>query len=331
MQQITASSVGIALFVLTLCATAQSTEADPAVIFQQAVDAYDNEDYILASSLFRQANAISFNWKLLYNIGQSEAAAKRNGLALQAFEEYLTRAGDDITLERREEVVREIQRLKLIVGMLEVDAPAGAIVMVDGEMRDKVPLMGPIMISAGIAHNVTIVFDDQQILQQNIRVSGGNTLTLKATPLATSQPPEETAQTDDNTQSTTKTDSESDAVAQNHRAATKTRKPLGPILMATGVTILGTGLALGGIAYKNGTDLDDRYPNGVPGTKSDDVDRVNTLALTADILIPVGAAVAVSGFVVWMIQRKKANKSEAVAPTAFVGPDVLGISLAGRF
>lgn len=321
-------------FIVPLSARALDDGDAAAKAFEKGINAYNKDDYETAASYFRKANELSFSWKILYNIGQSEAAAKRNGLALQAFEEYLTRAGDDISQTRRDEVVSEIRRLKLIVGMLEVDAPKGAIVFVDGEKRDTLPLLGPVMISAGIAHEVVIELDGKTLHRQKIRVSGGHTQKIVATLRDQSGPPSTKPSPSDSLLSDVSDDDgnapsggDTSSPAADRRAA-----PLaGPLLMAGGGAIAVAGLAVGGVAWKQGVDLDDAYPNGVPSTKRDEVDRVNHMALAADILIPVGAAACVTGFVIWMIQRRKGKKEPAASPVSLVAPGMLGAGLSGQF
>ena len=73
-------------------------------LFQKGADLYENSAFDRAADAFRQAYAIRPSWKLYYNIGQSEAAAKHYGLALEAFEKYLAEGGDDVEKERSDEV-----------------------------------------------------------------------------------------------------------------------------------------------------------------------------------------------------------------------------------
>jgi hypothetical protein len=166
------------VFPSILSAEDKAAEADAA--FKEGVSLYGQEKYEQAADAFRRANELRFNWKILYNIGQSESSAKRFGEALLAFEEYMVRGGDDIYITRRDEVIEEIQRLKLLVGYLEIEAPNGAMVYVDGKEKGGAPLAGPVPISAAIAHKVRVVLNHRPVIERNVRVSGGQTLTLRA-------------------------------------------------------------------------------------------------------------------------------------------------------
>ncbi len=95
---------------------------------------------------------------MLFNIGQCEAAAKRYGLALEAFEGYLIKGGDDVPEEKRVFVDGEVKRLQGMVGAIEVEASDGAEISVDGMVRAKTPLVGPLRVEAG-AHVVVLSKD----------------------------------------------------------------------------------------------------------------------------------------------------------------------------
>ena len=69
---------------------------------------------------------------MLYNIGQSAASAKYFGIAYEAFELYLSKGGDDVAEQRRNEVMAEMDRLFKMVGSFDVVTPPGCVVEVDG-------------------------------------------------------------------------------------------------------------------------------------------------------------------------------------------------------
>lgn len=101
-------------------------------LFREGAAFFKKSEYSKAAESFRAAYKMRPNWKVLYNIAQSEAAAKRHGLALTAFERYLALGGDDVVEARQKEVEKEIERLKKMVGYVTVEAPEGATILVDG-------------------------------------------------------------------------------------------------------------------------------------------------------------------------------------------------------
>ena len=82
-----------AVLVALLSSTVFAEDEDPkdkaVQAFQEGKRLYGDKKFKEAADAFRLANHLRRSWKLLYNIGQCEAAAKRYGMALDAFERYV--------------------------------------------------------------------------------------------------------------------------------------------------------------------------------------------------------------------------------------------------
>jgi tetratricopeptide (TPR) repeat protein len=97
------------------------------VAFNDGTELFEQQKFSDAARRFRDAYEIRPNWKLLYNIGQCEAAARRYGVALELFESYMAAGGDNIDQERTRELIGEMERLRNLVGFLDFqDLPMGA-------------------------------------------------------------------------------------------------------------------------------------------------------------------------------------------------------------
>jgi tetratricopeptide (TPR) repeat protein len=147
----------LALMVVVCTASEQlsAQEPDPAkAAFERGVKLYQDGDFPLAAAAFREAYDLKPAWKILFNIGQAEAAAKRYGLALEALQQYLVQGGDDVPGDRQEEVRGEVKRLLDLVGMLQIEAAAGAEITVDDVARGTAPLSGVVPVTAGVDHLV---------------------------------------------------------------------------------------------------------------------------------------------------------------------------------
>ncbi len=140
--------------------------------FQEGSAFFEQKKFEDAVRSFRAAYKIKPTWKLHYNIAQAETAAKRYGLALEQFESYLAKGGDDVLTDREQEVLREIDRLRLLVGVLEVDASPGTEVYVDAIHRGTVPLKGLIRVAVG-DHNVTMKYGGKAIFSRRLKIAGG--------------------------------------------------------------------------------------------------------------------------------------------------------------
>ena len=117
-----------AVFWLSVPAVAIEEARD---LHQKGVELFKSEKYEEAAKAFREAHRLRPTWKLFYNIGQCEAASKRYGLALEAFEAYLVRGGDNVPEDRREYVSAEIRRIQPLVGILDIESDAGIEVLID--------------------------------------------------------------------------------------------------------------------------------------------------------------------------------------------------------
>ena len=67
---------------------------------------------------------------------------------MKTFEKYVASGGDEIPADREREVLDEITRLRKLVGSLDIVAPAGSVVLIDGIKRGILPVPGLIKVTA---------------------------------------------------------------------------------------------------------------------------------------------------------------------------------------
>jgi tetratricopeptide (TPR) repeat protein len=175
------TAVALALLGPT-AAAAQDAQGEARALFQLGTEAYDAERYEDALTAFTKADSLSPSWKLAYNIGQCQAALKRYGLALEAFERYLALGGDDVPADRRDEVLAELDRLRKMVGGVLVEGRDGAVLLVDGLERGRTPMNQPVLVTAGVEHRFEIRLGDELLEALTETVRGGATLEIDITP-----------------------------------------------------------------------------------------------------------------------------------------------------
>jgi tetratricopeptide (TPR) repeat protein len=172
----------IFMMMVTICAgkvCAQSSDLSAKEHFDQGAALYGAGEYEEAVVHFRLANELKPSWKLWFNIGQSEAACRRYGLALEAFEKYLAMGGDNVDASRFQDVVAEMRRLRELVGNLEISGgPDNAQVVVDGILRATLPLEVDLRVTAGIAHDLKIVTDEKMIHSQTVTVGSTSSVAI---------------------------------------------------------------------------------------------------------------------------------------------------------
>ncbi len=118
--------------------------------FQRAVTLFREGDFRSALVEFRRAYELSHNYKVLYNIGQTEYEVQDYAGALRSFQRYLVEGGAEIDAPRRASVEEEVKKLAVRVARVEIKTGAdGAEVLVDDVVVGKTPLAEPVLVSIG--------------------------------------------------------------------------------------------------------------------------------------------------------------------------------------
>ena len=313
-----------------------SSDEKAVACFQEGKALFKSARFTEAAAKFREANNLKPSWKLYYNIGQSEAAAKRHGLALEAFERFLSEGGDDIVESRRDQVLGEVERLRKIVGFLKIEAPAGTIVIVDDVRRGTAPVLMAFPVSVGARHEVRGELDGLVLGSQPFRVTGGQTVTIefyadliKEDAMYLREP------------------SVVEPTAPGPDASTTTSQPVQskPIesgahpMVISGWAILGTGAAaavaggvLGGIALAKNHDLSDRCGDEPCPEYGNDEKAINKMATASTALIAAGGTTLTTGIILLFVGKKKEKReSPALAFYPSVNRQQVAASLEWRF
>ena len=290
----------------------QSAEELAMAEFHAGIALFESGQYVEAANRFRSAMKHKSSWKMYYNIGQSEAAAQRYGLALEAFETYLVAGGDDVAVAKKDEVLKEIERLRLLVGVIDFRADEGASLVIDGYVRGTAPLEGVVRVAAG-PHQVQVTMNEEVIYDKRIKFAGGMTTVIDAT--TTAAPEATDADTGD-------AGIVNDGVmtADTRNAGKMPRKLLAGIITGgAGVVIAGVGVAFLIKGAKDDEEADGWNPAIAPQKNKIEDYNDNTLPLNRAMTITgltVGGAAMAAGAVLIMLglKDKKAGKAR-VLPT----------------
>ncbi len=296
-------SFAVLSLLLRPCMLVAADNLDKALAcFKEGKNLYKQRQYTGASQKFREAYELKPSWKLFFNIGQSEASAKRHGLALEAFERFLSEGGDDIFVERRDAVLREVERLRKIVGFIQVQAPDGTIVTIDDVKRGKAPVSMLLPVAVGFEHVVAGVLNGQELPRRRFRITGGQTITivLKAPPIQEEQPtgveiietavdPGRAPEADDDTD-------ESLSFQKNFPIVNT-----GWILSGIGAGTAVAGAVVGGMALSKNKDLvaacgDDPCPE-----KRNDRQSRDRLATASTALLATGGTIMAAGITLLVV------------------------------
>jgi hypothetical protein len=315
--------------------TPEATEA-----FEKASAAFKEGKYRRALDLFIKANRLKYSWKIEYNIGQSAAAAKQWGIALSAFEKYLSLGGDDIDPNRESEVMKETARLKSKVGLLNITAADGARIFIDDFERGRAPLQGPLSVNASVEQKIRAELEDGSRIEKTFTgpISGQTiSLDLTAPQKANEKPvitgPEKPEQTStstspDNSSPVEKTDASKPT--EPPRNETTGLKIAGFACLGVGAASLIAGAVTGGIALNKNGDLEKSCESN--DCYSEDYNKLyqrDNLATASSVLLAVGGVAAAAGVGLVIFDRVKSKKSETQKAALQIGPG--GLSIRGRF
>lgn len=315
------SVFGLLLSVLIACPSAFcDDEAAATEAFKTGIEHFNKSRYEEAVRDFRKANELHPSWKILFNIGQCEAALKRFGLAIEAFEGYVGEGGDDVPSARRDEVISELERLRAMVGVVKINGPYNLDIYVDGIHRGKTPISAGIMVSAGVPHEFRIMDGDVEWLVQTETARGGIALTIDVPASPNS---------DTGKKSGTKATGESDG--EDGASGLK----IGG-WVAVGV---GAGALVGGVvSLVMAKKADDDWVASCTVTGCSDTaarDKRDKLNPVGGVLLGVGGALVVTGTVLLIVDAVKGKKEESgevdVSLLPSAGPEFSGVMLRGTF
>lgn len=173
----------LCLLVLAMCFSwnglaDKKDEQRAAEAFKKGIDLYNTGKMDEAVGAFRRADALNPSWKIQYNIGQCEASLKRYGLAIEAFEQYLGQGGDEVPVERRDEVLRELDRLRRMVGTIIIKGEPDVDIYVDIVKYANTSSRSSIQVTAGVAHEITFMKKGKKLGSVKLLVSGGEVVEL---------------------------------------------------------------------------------------------------------------------------------------------------------
>lgn len=118
--------------------------------FQRGRELYEENDFQGALVEMRRAYELAPTYRLLFDIGQVYYQLQDYPNALRAFTQFLQDGRSEIAPQQREEVQREIEKLKGRVATLRITAThPDAEIAIDDVPVGKAPLPEPILVSPG--------------------------------------------------------------------------------------------------------------------------------------------------------------------------------------
>jgi hypothetical protein len=168
-------------------ATDESTTNMARARFKEGVAFYDKGEFEQARASFLQAYALKKHPAVLLNLAWS---CVKSGHALEAaryFKQFLAE-GEHITDKQRADANDGLKQARAKLAEVDVSAPQGAEVTVDGEHIGMAPLSEPVLVEAG-SHAIRVRSPDGATDQQTVTVLAGEKTTARFAHAAASPTP----------------------------------------------------------------------------------------------------------------------------------------------
>ena len=158
------------------------TKAQARELFNNAVEAHEQQRFSEALQLFEKAYGLSPAYAVLYNIGQVNAALGRPVEAVAAFEKYLAQGSAAISADRQAEVRLELDRQRARIGSLLLRVtPTAATVSIDGKALPATRTAAePLLLATG-DHSVVAFLDGYTTRTREVSVTAKSQFELELT------------------------------------------------------------------------------------------------------------------------------------------------------
>lgn len=284
----TAGALALSVPVWTPTAEAQPSRADEAKArYLKGVELHDEGDYQSALIEFRRSYELVPNFNVLFNIGQEYYQLADYANALRTFQQYFDEGGKRIPPNRREQVERDIDKLKSRVATVNIKTNvAGAELRVDDQLV-QIAIPGPVMMSAG-KRRIEVSKRGFRTVSRTEELAG-----QESRDLVFELVPEATVGQDGNNKPIV-------IIGDRQVGARDEGPPVAPIVMwsLTGGFVIAAGV-FGGLALANQGKLDDmkREPNHTEAELDESGKNVRNMAIACDVFL--GASLIGAGLSIY--------------------------------
>jgi hypothetical protein len=280
--------------------------------FTQGLKLYKDGDFDAALVQFERAYAVKPNFKVLYNIAQSNFELRQYVEARDALRRYLKEGEGQIDADRRTTVEGDLSELERRIAHVKLEVNVdGATVYVDGKKVGVTPLAARVDVNEG-QRTIAVESSERGSKQRVVRVAGGEEQTVQIqfeTATATTPP--------------------GGGGPTTREPAARGERGLGAGFWVTGIGALALGAGAGVTGYLALQARDDHKTNlerfGVSQAELDDSrDKAKTFALTTDLL--AGGAIVCAGVATVLLITHDSGSTQMGLG---VGPG--NVSLRGNF
>lgn len=147
--------------------------------FGRGLELYNEGNFAGALVEFDRAYELAPNYRVLFNIGQVKYQLQDYPGAMAAFQQYLKDGGAQIPADRREIVLKDIERLRSRVAYVKIEVnEAGATVSVDDRPVGTSPIPKAVAVSAG-RRKITASSDGAAPVTKFLDLAGGDEASVR--------------------------------------------------------------------------------------------------------------------------------------------------------
>jgi len=324
--------VALSISLLAWTSFARADDKDEAEKhFRAGVALQKSEDFNGAIAAFETSLRLYPSRAALFNLANCLRAAHRYDEAIDAHEKLLRDYGSELDEPMRSAALAQLQELQNLVGSLDVQVdPPDAEIWIDGRQVGRAPLPRAIFVSPG-EHDLQVqregyervnlrveVQSREQVSRQIHLERSTTTPTPHVPPLAptsaSAPPPPQPP-------------------PPMQSAPSSVLASTGWITAATGAACLAGATVTGTWALRLDADLNDACKGGhCPVARSGDVNRLDALTTTTNVLTGVGVALTAAGVTMILANPARTPERPSHAPLSLsVGPGVFAATVRQRF
>jgi len=262
--------------------------------FEAGVSLQKVEDFEAAVTAFEASLRLYPTKSALFNLANCLRATHRYAEALEALERLKRDYGNELDERMRVAVEAQLAELVNLTAelMVEVDQ-VGATVRVDDRVVGHTPLSQPVRLSPG-PHVVEVTLSGFEPARASVELVSREKLTHELTLEAV--PPPETAEPAPVPAAAPPPATQPLPPAAPRDTGPSTLGTAGWVTTGVGAAVLAGGAATGIWALALDRELDEACTSGhCPTRRESDIDRLDTLAITTNVLLGVGLAATAAG------------------------------------